>query len=186
MWLNNDVSDFTTLFNWNTKQVFFWITATYPAAKSSPSTPPSQAVFWDTIINSRSQLHPFNHLHHWKKEHSAQKSKSQKARKKEEPKAEPGILKLKNAKPKYQITDITGVISERQNVTLEIGWNVQPWVGALTWTMEDGQHLWNWLGVKGGRSRSFDMPALKGKATSSETIVGSGGTPKAAEASAVV
>lgn len=93
---------------------------------------------------------------------------------------------MKNSKPKYQITDISGVISERQNVTLEIGWNVQPWVGALTWTMRDGQDFGKWRGVKGGISEPFDMPALKGKKATSETIVGSGGTPKAAEATGVI
>ena len=99
---------------------------------------------------------------------------------------EPGILRLKNSKPKYQITDISGIISERQNVTLELGWNVQPWVGALTWTMGEGQDFWKWKGVEGGRSKSFDMPALNGKASTAETIVGSGGTPSAATASPVV
>ena len=99
---------------------------------------------------------------------------------------EPGIIQLKNNKPKYQITDISGIISERNNVTLEVGWNVQPWVGALTWTMREGQDLWKWKGVRGGISRSFNMPELKGKKASSETIVGSGGTPKAAEASGVI
>jgi len=93
---------------------------------------------------------------------------------------------LKNSKPKYQITDISGILSERTNVTLEVGWNVQPWVGALTWTLGDGQELGIWKGVKGGKSRTFDMPALKGKAASSATVVASGGTPKAAEASPVI
>ena len=71
-------------------------------------------------------------------------------------------------------------------MTLEIGWNVQPWGGALTWTMVDRQDFWKWKGVRGGRSERFDMPSLKGKKTTSETIVGSGGTPKAAEASGVI
>lgn len=98
----------------------------------------------------------------------------------------PGIVRLKNSKPKYQITDISGILSERSNVTLEVGWNVQPWVGALTWTFGEGRHFGRWKGVKGGKSKSFDMPALKGKSASSETVVASGGTPKAAEASAIV
>ena len=99
---------------------------------------------------------------------------------------EPGIIKLKNAKPKYQITDISGRISEQTNITLEIGWNVQPWVGALTWTMGEGQELGRWKGVEGGKSKTFDMPPLKGKSASSETVVRTEGKPEAAEASAVI
>lgn len=99
---------------------------------------------------------------------------------------EPGILRLKNTKPKYQITDIGGVLSDRTNVTLEIGWNVQPWVGALTWTLGDGQTLGRWRGVQGGKSKAFDMPPLKKKSVGSETVVSSGESPQAAEASAVI
>ena len=99
---------------------------------------------------------------------------------------EPGIIKLKNVKPKYQITDVTGKLAERENVMLQVGWNVQPWVGFLTWTMPEWFELWNWKGVVGGKSKVFNMPSLKGKSASSETVVASGGTPKAAEASAVV
>lgn len=99
---------------------------------------------------------------------------------------EPGIIRLHNIKPKYQITDISGILSERTNVTLEIGWNVQPWVGALTWTLGEGQTLGRWKGVAGGKSKTFDMPPLKKKSLGSETVVSSGGTPQAAEASAVI
>ena len=99
---------------------------------------------------------------------------------------EPGIIRLKNIKPKYQITDISGILSGRTNVTLEVGWNVQPWVGALTWTLGDGQVLGRWKGVQGGKSKPFDMPPLKVKTVGSETIVSSGGLPEAAEASAVI
>ena len=99
---------------------------------------------------------------------------------------EPGIISLKNTKPKYQITDISGIISERTNVTLEIGWNVQPWVGALTWMLGEGQALGKWKGVKGGKSKAFDMPSLKKKSVGSETVVSSGEKPRAAEASAVL
>ena len=99
---------------------------------------------------------------------------------------EPGIIRLRNTKPKYQITDIGGVISERTNVTLEIGWNIQPWVGALTWTLGEGQVLGRWKGVRGGKSKAFDMPALKIKSAGSETVVSTAETPQAAEASAVL
>ena len=78
------------------------------------------------------------------------------------------------------------MLSERSNVTLEVGWNVQPWVGALTWTFGEGGVFGRWKGVKGGTSKTFHMPAIKGKTATSATIVGSGGTPEAAKASAVV
>ena len=113
-------------------------------------------------------------------------SKAKSSTKKKDPEPEPGIIRLKNSKPKYQITDISGIISERTNVTLEVGWNVQPWVGALTWTLPEGTEIGRWKGIKGGKSEVFNMPALKGKTASSETVVASGGTPKAAEASAVI
>ncbi len=99
---------------------------------------------------------------------------------------EPGILHLKNSKPKYQITDISGILSERINVTLEVGWNVQPWVGALTWTFGEGQQFGRWKGVRGGKSKIFNMPLLKGKTANSASVVGSGETPEAAQASAVI
>ena len=96
------------------------------------------------------------------------------------------MIHLRNSKPKYQITDISGILSERSNVTLEVGWNVQPWVGALTWTFGEGKFFGRWKGVKGGKSKVFEMPPLKGKAASSATVVGSGASPEAAEASPVV
>ena len=96
----------------------------------------------------------------------------------------PGVLNLKNVKPKYQITDISGKLAERGNVTLEVGWNVQPWIGALTWTVPQGKGWGRWKGVKGGRSEAFVFPALPGKKV--ETTLGQKETPKPAEASPVV
>lgn len=178
-------ADFTSLFNWNTKQLFVWVVATYPSPDGSSL---SQAVIWDTIINSHSQLHPFRPLQLFTRSPSSKQSSKAKKQsvKKPEVDPEPGIVRLKNTKPKYQITDISGILSERTNVTLEIGWNVQPWVGALTWTLGEGQALGMWKGVDGGKSKAFDMPPLKKKSIGSETVVSSGGTPQAAEASAVI
>ena len=99
---------------------------------------------------------------------------------------QPGIIHLKNSRPKYQITDIGGKLSSRQNVTLEVGWNVQPWVGALTWTLSEGKSWGRWKGIKGGKSKAFDLPALKGKSTSQVKPAASQEKPKAAEASAVI
>ena len=142
------------------------------------------------IIKSHSQNNPFNPLQLFKAQpapKTTSKAKKTAATKSKDVEAvEPGIIRLKNSKPKYQITDISGVLSERANITLEVGWNVQPWVGALTWTFGEGQSFGRWNGIKGGRSKSFDMPALKGKSASSATVVGSGATPEAAEATPVI
>ena len=59
-------------------------------------------------------------------------------------------------------------------------------MGALTWTLGEGQGLGRWKGIEGGRSKAFDMPPLKKKTGGSETVVSSGETPQAAEASAVI
>lgn len=98
----------------------------------------------------------------------------------------PGIIRLKNSKPKYQITDINGKLSSHKNITLEVGWNVQPWVGALTWTLEDGRTWGRWNGIRGGKTKPFDMPAVKGKSASQEPISGSRRKENPAEASAVI
>ena len=98
--------------------------------------------------------------------------------------AKPGVLSLRNVKPKYQVTDVSGKLASRANVTLEVGWNVQPWVGALTWTMREGEGWGRWKGLRGGRSEVFEMPGLKGKKI--ETTGGAGGVPRGGEASPVV
>lgn len=74
-----------------------------------------------------------------------------------------GILKLKNQKPKYQITHPSGKIAETSDVTLKLHYNVQPWVGLLTWNMDKSFGAWN--AMKGGISDRFTLPALKTKDT---------------------
>lgn len=71
------------------------------------------------------------------------------------------MLRLRGQKAKYQISDITGLLAERQNVTLTVGWNVQPWVGALWWSPGSGAVPRTEGTVM--RSAAFDFPALKGK-----------------------
>lgn len=44
---------------------------------------------------------------------------------------------------------------------LELGWNIQPWVGALTWAQTKDYGMWSAL--KGGRSKKFEFPSVKGK-----------------------
>ena len=71
------------------------------------------------------------------------------------------------------ITDYTGLIAERGNATLELGWNVQPWVGPLTWNMDRDFAAWRKL--KGGVSKVFDFPEVKGKKSEMGTVKGAEG-----------
>lgn len=101
---------------------------------------------------------------------TAKASKKTSNNKKKSQKTNPeqtGVLHLRNQKSKYQITDISGKIAERENVTLTVGWNVQPWVGALLWS--EGTGAWPRTEGQVGRSKSFDFPAVKTKSTSSST-----------------
>jgi signal peptidase complex subunit 3 len=68
---------------------------------------------------------------------------------------------LRNQKPKYQITAPTGKLAEVEDVVLKVHYNVQPWVGVLTWTQQ--VDLWKWNTLKGGVSKIFKLPALKKK-----------------------
>lgn len=70
-------------------------------------------------------------------------------------------MKLKNQKPKYQITHPSGKIASTEDVTLKLNYNVQPWVGLLTWNMNRNVGLWNT--IKGGESDKVQLPALKVK-----------------------
>lgn len=153
------MTDLSSLYNWNTKQVFIYITAKYPA--SSPSEPPNEAVVWDAVIPSLSEPWHQTQYQHFKPAPFDQSKSKSKSKSKGVDKGTPGILKLKSQRPKYQITDYTGKIAERANCTLELNWNVQPWVGALTWTNRQDFGLWK--GLKGGRSKSFDFPEIKSK-----------------------
>ena len=170
--------------------MFVYILATWPSNSPSSGIPPSQAVIWDTIINSPSQSHPFNPLQLFglpgATPKQSRKARLSSSRDTGTQKAKPGIINLKNAKPKYQITDITGKLASRENVTLEVGWNIQPWVGALTWTLEEGRSFGRWSGIRGGKSSAFNLPALKGKSVGQEKPRPSSEKPKPAEASPVI
>lgn len=72
-----------------------------------------------------------------------------------------GKIELKNQKPKYQITAPTGKLADVDDVVLKVHYNVQPWVGILTWTPQID--LGRWSLVKGGVSKVFRLPALKKK-----------------------
>jgi hypothetical protein len=128
-------------------------------------------VIWDAIIPAPSTPYSFHNLkaRYWpdKGAKSAKARKSPTAGKTKAP-AKPGVLALKNQKPKYQITDPSGIISERSNVTLVVGWNVQPWVGALVWDQSLlGDRVGPWAAGKAGRSEPFNIPPLKGSNTES-------------------
>ena len=76
----------------------------------------------------------------------------------------PGKLRLKGQKPKYVITDASGTLTGRAgdaNVTLELGWNVQPWVGALLWRPTLAR-LGAARDMDGGASEPFVFPEPKG------------------------
>lgn len=77
------------------------------------------------------------------------------------------MIRLRDQRSKYQIGDITGKMAERTNVTLAVGWNVQPWVGALWWAPGTGAAV---LRTEGdiGVSEAFDLPALKGSKPKAE------------------
>lgn len=51
-------------------------------------------------------------------------------------------------------------MAERSNVTLAVGWNVQPWVGALWWA--PGTGAVPRTEGKTGVTKAFSFPALKG------------------------
>ncbi|KAK4542307.1 hypothetical protein LTR36_006960 [Oleoguttula mirabilis] len=157
-------ADLTSLFSWNTKQLFLYITASYPS--SDPTIiPPSEAVIWDAIIPSDyAPLHPNTYIHPTSKTAPKPKKSAKGKGKKEVGKpypagASPGIVRLDNQKPKYQITDVSGKIAERENATLTLHWNVQPWVGALVWT--NTKTVGRWQGLQGGEAK-FAFPPLKG------------------------
>lgn len=179
-------ADLSSLFTWNTKQVFVYVTANYPSNSEGGS---SEAVIWDTIIPATSTPFSYQNLkaQYWDTRLKKKPTKSSRSKSRRESNlAKPGLLALKNQKPKYQITDPSGVISERSNATLQVSWNVQPWVGALTWDKGYlGSRVGAWEPGKVGNSEAFEFPPLKGskpevvKETSAQT-------PEGGEASPVV
>ncbi|KAI9763790.1 MAG: hypothetical protein M1840_009115 [Geoglossum simile] len=144
-------ADLSSLFNWNTKQVFVYILAKWPSLGNPDSI--NEAVIWDQIIPADASQNPNVAPERRRKSSASPPSK-----------AERGRIRLRNAKSKYQITDIGGKMAQRANATLELGWNVQPWVGALTWTTH--RQLGSWKALRGGRSQYFDFPELQAKKTS--------------------
>ncbi|KAJ5134512.1 uncharacterized protein N7443_003866 [Penicillium atrosanguineum] len=167
-------ADLTPLFNWNTKQLFVYVYATYSSSdKTNTLVRPSEAIIWDSIIDASPSPYSWDVLKEkalsvlpasvtGKSKRTTKKAKpSKKNVKKKEEEAQPGVMRLRGQKAKYQINDITGRLAERGNVTLSVGWNVQPWVGALWWAPATGAVPRTEGTIVS--SEAFDFPALKGK-----------------------
>ena len=164
-------ADLTSLFTWNTKQVFVYLTTNYP---SGPDGGSSEAVIWDLIIPASTSPYSFSNLkaRYWDPRMNKKTMKSSKARTKKTSSdkksttdlTKPEIISLKNQKPKYQITDPSGILSDRSNATLQLSWNIQPWVGALIWDKGYlGSRVGAWDSEKVGQSRIFSFPSIKSK-----------------------
>ena len=157
-------ADLSPLFSWNTKQLFVYVTAVYPPSGAVEGEAQSEAVIWDVIVPATSTAWSYQSL---KSRYFPEKvAKGRKSLKKKAASTiavvQPGVLRLKNQKPKYQITDPSGVLAERRNATLEVNWIVQPWVGALTWDKGYlGSRVGKWTAGSSGRSKTFDFPPLK-------------------------
>ncbi|KAI1377434.1 signal peptidase 22 kDa subunit [Hypoxylon crocopeplum] len=148
-------ADLSSLFTWNTKQLFVYVTAEWPAAPTGDNmNQTNKAVIWDSIITSPSADHLSN-----LGPVALKKLRRSAAGKTVDPGR--GKLSLKNQKPKYQITHPTGRIAETGDVVLHVNYNIQPWVGVLTWNQ--GFDLGLWKKMAGGISTAFELPSLKKK-----------------------
>ncbi|KAF5709850.1 SPC3-signal peptidase subunit [Fusarium mundagurra] len=143
-------ADLRSLFTWNTKQVFVYVTAEWPG----PNNSTSEAVIWDKIITNPSADHLQNIG-----PVAMKKLKRSAEGKSIDP--ERGFIGLKNQKPKYQITHPSGKVAEIDDVKLKLHYNVQPWVGFLTW--DQSRDIGHWRALKWGESPKFQLPALKSK-----------------------
>lgn len=175
--------DLSPLFNWNTKQLFVFVLASYSSSDNEKdNAQTSQSIIWDTIIPAPESPYSFNSLRERflpstststsssRRSTLKQKSATTAAKsaniKKDTRGARPGVLRLRNQRPKYQISDITGRMSEKRNVTLSVGWNVQPWVGGLWWGPASGS-VPHTAGLV-EESKRFDFPALKERGSQSQ------------------
>ncbi|KAM7221697.1 signal peptidase subunit [Rhypophila decipiens] len=152
-------ADLSSLFTWNTKQVFVYVTAEWPhtpSAIAAGNVTENQAVIWDQIITAPSSDHLAN-----LGPAAMKKLRKSAAGRSIDPSR--GKLIIKNQKPKYQITHPSSKIAETDNVILKLHYNVQPWVGLLTWNQETD--FFKWKKVKNGLSKKFTLPAIKTKKT---------------------
>lgn len=160
-------ADLSTLFNWNTKQVFLYLKAVYPS--TSPSEPDSEAIIWDAILPGAAAPWNQNHFIHPTPKGTKSPKKPRNSRANPQKSTMPaGIIKLDNQRPKYQITDISGKLQNRTDARLELGWNVQPWVGVLLW--DNWKDYGMWKGLSGGKSETFDFPEVGAKTAKKEKL----------------
>ncbi|KAI2623451.1 signal peptidase 22 kDa subunit [Xylaria nigripes] len=170
-------ADLSSLFTWNTKQLFVYVTAEWPASPLGHDDGMNQtnkAVIWDTIITSPSSDHLANiGPATLKKLRKSAAGKSIDPSRYEDPSIPAvrgtetdkkdtihrGKLSLKNQRPKYQITHPAGKVAKTEDVTLHVHYNVQPWVGILTWNQDVDFGLWKRMAQ--GVSKAFGLPALK-------------------------
>ncbi|KAK4105075.1 signal peptidase 22 kDa subunit [Parathielavia hyrcaniae] len=150
-------ADLSSLFNWNTKQLFVYVTAEWPSAGGSSGSgqnASNQAVIWDSIITSPSADHLANlgPVAMKKLKRSAQGKSIDPSR---------GRLSIKNQRPKYQITHPSGKVAEQDDVVLRLHYNVQPWVGFLTWNQD--ADVWRWKTLRNNLSKKFTLPSIKKK-----------------------
>jgi len=183
-------ADLSSLFTWNTKQLFVYVMASYPSSDKAGGAS-SEAVIWDAIVQAPASPYSYQNLKgKYFTEKSSRVPKSSSSKLKSTTSKElvkPGVLSLKNQKPKYQITDPSGIMSERTNATLTVGWNIQPWVGALIWDKGIlGNRIGSWDAGKMGRSKAFDFPPLKSSKTEAIKTGEASKTFAAGEASPVV
>ncbi|TGJ86017.1 hypothetical protein E0Z10_g2744 [Xylaria hypoxylon] len=147
-------ADLSSLFTWNTKQLFVYVTAEWPSTSSSSSNQTNKAVIWDAIITSPSSDHLANIG-----PATLKKLRKSAGGKSIDPSR--GKLSLKNQRPKYQITHPSGKVANTDDVTLHVHYNVQPWVGMLTWNQDVDMALWKRMAA--GISKAFELPAVKKK-----------------------
>jgi len=147
-------ADLSSLFTWNTKQLLVYVTAEWPSTSHPGTNITDEAVIWDTIITNPSADHLSN-----LGPASLKKLKKSAAGKTIAP--ERGLLKLKNERPKYQITHPSGKMADLKDVKLKVNYNVQPWFGLLTWNYN--QNFGTWEVLKGGVSKAFSLPSVKAK-----------------------
>ncbi|KAI1438725.1 signal peptidase subunit [Xylaria sp. CBS 124048] len=146
-------ADLSSLFTWNTKQLFVYVTAEWPAVGDGVGmNQTNKAVIWDTIITSPSSDHLANIG-----PATLKKLRKSAAGKSIDPNR--GKLSLKNQRPKYHITHPVGKVAQTEDVTLHVHYNVQPWVGALTWNQDMNFGLWKKMAQ--GVSKAFEFPASK-------------------------
>ncbi|KAI5305772.1 Mitochondrial dicarboxylate transporter [Ascosphaera pollenicola] len=173
--------DLSSLFNWNTKQVFLYVLTSYPSSIPD-SNATTEAIIWDYIIPAKPSPYSLaslkeKYMPDKTKSKSKKTSKNNKTKGKKEQKH--GVLRLRNQRPKYYLTDITRSLANRQNASLIVGWNVQPWVGPLMWSTGSktaknvgDMRVFNLgfvtAGDGGAESKKFDFPGLPEKKREAE------------------